>query len=244
MKAMIFAAGLGTRLRPLTDNRPKALVEILGKTLLEIVINRLKNFGFNEIIINIHHFSEMMKEYLKSKNNFDIRIEISDETDLLLDTGGGLKKAAYFFDDGKPFLVHNVDVISNINLTDFYDFHLNSDSLATIAVKQRNTARMFLFDNEKTLVGWENNKTGEIKQVRNLTGNETRAAFSCMHIISPQIFNLIDEKGAFSIIDLYLRLAENQKIQAYFDYESLWMDLGKPENIEEIENNLLYKTII
>jgi len=146
MKAMIFAAGKGTRLQPLTNDIPKALVKVNNITLLEIIINKLKHFGFNDIIINVHHFAEQIKDFLNKNNNFGIKITISDESSLLLETGGGLKKAAWFFDDNKPFLIHNVDILSDINLSELYDFHIQSQSLATLAVMHRITSRYFLFD--------------------------------------------------------------------------------------------------
>ena len=144
MKAMIFAAGLGTRLKPLTNDKPKALVTVNGTTLLELTINKLIQHGFNEIIINIHYFGNQIIDFLKSKNNFNISITISDESELLLDTGGGLKKTAYFFNDNKPFLVHNVDIVSEINLTELYAQHLQSDAIATLAVKNRKSSRYFI----------------------------------------------------------------------------------------------------
>ena len=144
MKALIFAAGLGTRLKPLTDKIPKALIPIGGKPLLEHVILKLKASGFNEIIVNVHHFPDQIIDFLKSKNNFDIRIEVSDERNLLLDTGGGIKNTAWFFDDGKPFLVHNVDILSNVDLNDLYNEHIHSDSLATLVVSKRDTFRYLL----------------------------------------------------------------------------------------------------
>lgn len=235
MKAMIFAAGLGTRLKPLTDQKPKALVEINGKPLLEIVIERLKFFGFNEIIINVHHFSNLVIEFLKQKNNFNISITISDETDLLLDTGGGLKKAAGFFSDSKPFLVHNVDILSNVDLGDLYQAHCSSNVLATLAVMKRNSSRFFLFDQDLILRGWKNMKTG-VQIISRHDGPELQQlAFSGIHIISPEIFEQMNEAGVFSITDSYIRLCRNNKILAYQHDGSLWMDLGKPENITRAE---------
>ena len=151
MKAMIFAAGLGTRLKPLTDTMPKALVPIAGKPLLEHIITKLIAAGFDEIIVNVHHFADQIVDFLKSKNNFGIRIEISDETDLLLETGGGIKHASAFFDDGKPFLVHNVDILSNLDLSDFYQTSLKNNGLATLLVSERNSSRYFLFDDNAKL---------------------------------------------------------------------------------------------
>lgn len=238
MKAMIFAAGLGTRLQPLTNNKPKALVEINGTTLLEIVINRLKLFGFNDIIINVHHFSDMIIDFLKKNNNFNINITISDESGAILDTGGGLKKAAWFFNDNKPFLVHNVDIISNIDLSEMYNNHIKSDAIATLAVKNRNSSRYFLFDENNTLCGWKNTKTKEIKITKETNSKLTLYAFSGIHVISPEIFNYITEKGKFSIIDVYLKLAATNKIMALNHDNSLWFDVGDKNKLIEASENI------
>ena len=153
MKAMIFAAGLGTRLKPITDSIPKAMVPINGKPLLQLVLEKLKVAGFNEIIVNVHHFPELIIDFLKQNSNFGIRIEISDERDVLLDTGGAIRKAAWFFDDGKPFLVHNVDILSNLNLGDLYHQHLTTNPLATLVVSERDTFRYLLFNGDNRLCG-------------------------------------------------------------------------------------------
>src|ERR1035437_4159057 len=163
MKAMIFAAGLGTRLKPVTDNLPKALVPIAGKPLLEHIIEKLIISGFDEIIVNVHHFPDQIIDFLKANNNFSIRIEVSDERNLLLDTGGGIRKAAWFFDDEKPFLVHNVDIFSNVDLKVLYHQHLRTNSLATLVVSKRDTFRYLLFDDNLRFSGWINEKTGETK---------------------------------------------------------------------------------
>ena len=163
MKAMIFAAGLGTRLRPITDSIPKALVPVAGKTLLEHVIEKLSNEGFDELIINVHHHAEKIIDFLAEHHNFGLHIEISDEREMLLDTGGGIRKAAEFFNDGKPFLIHNVDILSNANLKALYEKHIASDNIATLLVKDRETSRYLLFNEEQRLQGWMNVKTGEVK---------------------------------------------------------------------------------
>lgn len=235
MKAMIFAAGLGTRLYPLTLSTPKALIKINNIPLLEIVIRRLMMFGFNEIIINIHHHADQIKEFIRVKDNFGITIDFSDERDQLLDTGGGLKKASWFFDDGKPFLVHNVDVISNIDLNHFMDVHTKSKALATLAVRSRPSSRYLLFDRHKRLCGWENRKTGE-KIIVKTTSAYKPFAFSGIHIINPSIFKFIDQEGKFSIIDVYLKLAAKHEIYAFGHNSSIWYDLGKPETLEQAEN--------
>ncbi len=232
MKAMIFAAGLGTRLRPITNDRPKALAEIQGTPILEMVIRRLINYGFNEIIVNVHHFADKVMEFLNSKNNFGINLQISDERGKLLDTGGGLKKASWFFDDNEPFLVHNVDTLTDIDLLDYYNYHKNNNALATLLVRHRPGSRFFLFDENKRLCGWENVLTKEKILASNANRNLEQIAFSCLHIIDPKIFKLIDEDGCFSIIDVYLRLARAHKIMGYVDDKSYWLDIGTPEKLQ------------
>jgi NDP-sugar pyrophosphorylase family protein len=239
MKAFILAAGLGTRLKPITDTIPKALVEIKGKTLLELTISELVKFGFNEIIINVHHFADQIIDYLKSKNNFDVMIKISDERDLLLDTGGGLKYASWFLNDGSPFLIHNVDIISDMDLSELYKQHINSNSVATLAVQRRKSSRYFLFDEEKKLCGWKNEKTGEVKTARESKGSVIQLAFSGVHVVSPSIFSVMPDKNVFSIVDLYLSIAR-QKLITYFDHTgSVLIDLGKKENLIEAGKTIL-----
>ncbi len=239
MKAMILAAGLGTRLRPLTNDRPKALVEIAGRTLLEITLSRLHSFGVSEVIINVHHFADMVVEYLKKNENFGMRIEISHE-DVLLDTGGGLKKAAHFFlDDSsdKPFLLHNVDVISTIDLKRLLQFHKDHQALATLAVQLRDTSRYLLFDEQLRLCGRRSGQDGAPELVR--ASEQLQAlAFSGIHVISPRIFGMIEEKGAFSIIAAYLRLAaQGEKILAFRSDKYYWRDLGRLENLKQAEKD-------
>ncbi len=232
---MIFAAGLGTRLRPLTNDRPKALVEVGGVSLLEINIRRLIHFGVTEIIINTHHFAEKIAAFLHAKNNFGIRIEISHEAEKPLETGGGLKQAAWFFDDNQPFLVCNADILSNIDLTKLYQFHCQSDALATYAIQQRDTSRYMLHDSNLRLCGWLNSKTKTVKMSRQAPVL-TMFSFSCFHVINPQIFEAIPNTDYFSIIDWYLQLADNQKIMGYRHDNDLWCDVGKPETLAEAES--------
>jgi len=235
MKAMILAAGLGTRLRPLTNDRPKALVEVAGHTLLEITLRRLQSFGIQEVIVNVHHFAEMVLEYLRTHDNFGLRIEISREDDLLLDTGGGLKKAAWFFLEGPvkdPFFVHNVDVISTIDLGRMLDFHRRQNALATLAVQQRDTSRRLLFDGHNRLCGRQtaNHDPEMVDGARDVTP----LAFSGIHVISPELLGMMTEQGAFSIINTYLRLAAaDEKILGFRADEYYWRDLGKPEHIAQ-----------
>jgi NDP-sugar pyrophosphorylase family protein len=233
MKAMILAAGLGTRLRPLTNHRPKALVEVAGRTLLEIAIARLREFGVREIIVNVHHFAGMVTEYLREKNNFGMRIEISEES-TLLDTGGGLKKAAWFFCEAgpaQPFILHNVDVISTIDLRRMLDFHTRSQALATLAVQHRQTSRYLLFDEQMRLCGRRLAKEQKTEIVRPSPRFE-ELAFSGIHVISPRLLGMMSEEGAFSIIQSYLRLAgEGESIVAYRADGDYWRDLGTPESV-------------
>ena len=234
---MIFAAGKGTRLQPLTNHIPKALVRIKNIPVLEILIHKLKRYGFEEIIINIHHFSEQITDFLKTNNNFGINISVSNETSLLLETGGGLKKASWFFNDNKPFLIHNVDVLSDINLYAIYNKHIYSQSLVTLAVMHRETSRYFLFDNDNRLCGWQDMKNNKIVRCNDTRENLIPLAFSGIHVVNPAVFNLINEEGVFPITDVYLRLAKQFKISAYNHSGSFWMDLGTKENIEKAEMN-------
>lgn len=233
MKAMIFAAGLGTRLRPITNNKPKALVEVGGKPLLEIAIRRLKKYGCEAIIINVHHFANQILDFLKQHQNFGLPIEISDERDLLLETGGGLKKAAWFLKDA-PFLVYNADILTNIDLKKFYNAHLNNDALVTLAVRNRESSRHLLFDQDQILSGWQHNRTGEQKICRQVP-NFNPLAFSGLHVISPEIFKLMPEKQVFSIIDVYLEAGKTHKIMAYPHDNDAWLDVGKLSELEKAE---------
>jgi NDP-sugar pyrophosphorylase family protein len=238
MKAMILAAGVGSRLRPLTDTRPKALVEINGVPMLEIVLRRIIKSGFDEIVVNVFHFADMIVDFLRAQNNFGIRIEISRETELL-DTGGGLKKVADFFDDGRPFLVHNVDVISNIDLNKMYRFHVETAALATLAVQARATGRYFLFDKTGRLCGWESVKENRMEWTKSPVPNFQRLAFNGIHVISPEIFPIMSEEGVFSIIRTYLRVAgEGKKIMAFRVDDYYWRDIGRPENLETVQREV------
>lgn len=234
MRAMILAAGLGTRLRPLTDSTPKALIKIKGKTLLEIAINNLVKNGFDKIIINIHHHAQQVIDYI-NQNKFDAQITISDETNKLLDTGGGLKQASWFFNDGESFIVYNADVLSNIDLQKLYSSHEDSESIATLAVRKRESSRYLLFNSENILCGWENVKTNEKKIIRN-DERLQQFAFSGIQILSPEIFTSMPDKDVFSLIDLYLKIGSQNEIKAFVDDESFWLDVGKPENLKAAEN--------
>jgi MurNAc alpha-1-phosphate uridylyltransferase len=235
MKAMIFAAGMGTRLRPYTDHTPKAMVKIKDKPLLEWKIEWLQKWGFHEIIVNTHHFSDQVKSFLHNYHAPNLKIAISDESEFLLETGGGLKKARPLLEGNEPFLVVNVDIISNLNLRNFYQSHLQENVLATLAVRNRNTSRYLVFNEEDELCGWKNIKTGEERWARK-SENANLLAFSGMHVISPRIFDLIEEEGAFSIVDVYLRLARKHRIKAFSHDHSTWLDVGKPHHLAEGAN--------
>jgi NDP-sugar pyrophosphorylase family protein len=235
MRAMILAAGLGTRLKPLTETVPKALIRVRNHTLLELQIKKLNAQGFDEIIINVHHFAEKIKEYLERKNYFNCSIIISDESNKLLDTGGGLKKASHFFSDDKPFVVCNVDIISNINLQKFMEVHISTSSLASLAIQDRASSRKFLFDNDTSLCGWMNEKTAE-KIILRANAKELKPyAFSGIQIIDPRLFKYFPDKDTFSLIDLYLIAAKRESIFGYIHSNDTWMDLGKIENLKEAE---------
>ena len=225
-KAMIMAAGKGTRLLPLTKSLPKALVEYHGKTLLQNVLEKLRQYHFNDVIINLHHFPDMIREFLENNNNFGMNISFSDESEILLETGGGLKKASWFFDSG-PFLVHNVDIESDINLDDLYKTHLKNPALATLAVKDRETTRPLLMDNNHVLCGWKNLRTREEIIVRP-SDSLKPLGFSCVYILDPKIFNLINETGNFSITPVFLKLAKDYRINMYL-HSGKWKDMGKIE---------------
>jgi NDP-sugar pyrophosphorylase family protein len=248
MKAMILAAGPGTRLRPLTDERPKALVEIAGRTLLEIALSRLRAFGIREVIINVHHFADMILDYLKTNHNFGMRIEVSRE-EVLLDTGGGLKKAAHFFLDDPhrledPFILHNVDVLSTIDLHRMVQLHTESQALATLAVQKRETFRYLLFDDQLRLCGRQYGRDQNPEFVRS-SPQAQALAFSGIHVISPRLFALMIEEGVFSIITCYLRLAaQEEKILAFRADEYYWRDLGRPENLTQAAQDLKRKALL
>ena len=201
MKAMIFAAGKGTRLKPITNKMPKALVKVNGIPMLQRVILKLIHYGVDEIIINVHHFANHIIEFLKKNEHFGIRIEISHEEDELLDTGGGLKKASWFFNDNQPFILHNVDILSTIDLTKMFEYHQNNNALVTLAVRERESSRYFLFNQNNQLCGWQNVKTGKIIK-HNPTNETQRFAFSGIHIIHPDIFDYWPDSSKFSIVNI------------------------------------------
>ena len=236
MKAMIFAAGLGTRLKPFTDHMPKALVPVAGKPMLEHVILKLKSFGVDELVINVHHFAQQIIDFLKEKDNFGIKIWISDETEELLETGGGIKKAAPFFDE--PFLVHNADILSNVDLKAMYDYHLTSRNDATLLVSPRKTVRYLLFNETNRLCGWVNKDTLQTKPEGFVYQPEIQKeyAFGGIHIISPTLFKYMEGwSGKFSIMDFYLQTCQKAQLGGYIKDDLHLIDIGKLETLAMAE---------
>lgn len=230
MKAMILAAGVGSRLRPLTDEIPKALLDLGGAPMIERVIRRLKSVGVTEVVVNLFHLGEHIVEFLASKGHLGLRIAFTREAELL-DTGGGLKNAAWFFDDGRPFFLHNVDVLSDIDLEGMLRFHEQAGALATLAVQSRPSGRRLLFDRDGWLCGRESPEGVEwAKGPRN---DVEQLAFSGIHVIDPAIFCRMTETGAFPIMRTYLRLAgEGERIAAYRADGVYWQDIGSPATLE------------
>lgn len=237
---MVLAAGLGTRLRPLTEEMPKALVTVGNRTLLDLVLARLRAAGIHEVIVNVHHFTELIVAYLKENQNFGMRIEISREQPLL-DTGGGLKKAAWFFlEQGadEPFLLHNVDVLSAIDFAAMARFHQERGALATLAVSDRQTSRPLLFDGEDRLCGRGAYRAGQPELVRPAT-DAVSLAFNGIHVLSPRIFSSLSESGAFSIIPAYLRLAgEGDSVLGFRTGGVYWRDLGRLESLRDAKHEM------
>lgn len=231
MKAMLFAAGLGTRLKPFTDHHPKALAEVNGKTLLEHNLRYLQSFGIKDVIINVHHFADQIEEVLKKNNGFGSNVTISDEREAVLETGGGLRKAANYFKDEKAFVVMNVDVLTNLDLLKMIDQHKQSDAMATLAVMQRASSRQLLFDDHLLLCGWANNNTGEQRISREVLSLHP-FAFSGVQVLSPAILNM-PFQGKFSMIDVYLFFAKTNIIKGFNHTGDIFIDVGKPESLEK-----------
>lgn len=234
MKAIIFAAGLGTRLQPLTNSKPKAMVELNGKPLLYHAIIRLKKAGISEIIVNVHHFSEQIISYVFN-TDFGIPIHISDESAELLDTGGGIKHAEHLLHDDDPFLAYNVDVISSVDIKKVIALHKTQNALATLVVRQRETSRYFMFDKKMHLTGWKNTGTGEEKISHSNFSHSYPYAFSGIHVISQSIFPLLTSEGKFSVVPAYLELAKQNLFVGFRDTSDFWIDLGKPGQISLAE---------
>ncbi|MDP2889605.1 MAG: nucleotidyltransferase family protein [Bacteroidota bacterium] len=233
MKALIFAAGLGTRLKEHTSDKPKALVQLAGKPLLQHAIEKLISHQITDITINVFHFADQVISFLENHSFTGMQIHISDEREELLDTGGGLKNAEEYLAGNEPILIYNVDVISNLDLNLLERHHLTLGSLATLVVRQRDTSRYLMFDQQLQLAGWKNFSNGETKISRvDKFDNSIPYAFSGIQIVQPEIFRLITETGKFPIMDLYLRLAQTESIYGFVDTSTVWMDLGKPDQLK------------
>lgn len=257
MRALIFAAGLGTRLRPITDTVPKALVPVCSKPLLGHLIDKLKQNGYDEVVINLHHFPQQIKSYVEENNNFGIKISFSDESDLLRETGGGIRHAAPFLNGREPFLVHNVDIISNLDIDAFYEAHMAASismdtPLATLLVSDRETSRYFLFDKENNLVGWMNKLSGEVKSPYEELRREPsegfdyegflkshslkKLAFAGVHVISPAVFGIMENMPErFPIVDFYIKMADKYIIKGYVQPDLEMVDVGKLDSLEKAE---------
>ncbi len=229
---MLFAAGLGTRLKPFTDNHPKALALVNGKTLLERNIEYLKSFGMTEFVVNVHHFADQIKDFLESKNNFDVFIQISDESNEVLETGGGLVKARKLLGN-KPFLVMNVDILTDLNIQNLIDFHFQHQPLVTLAVSDRTSSRKLLFEKDMWLKGWKNLSTRE--EITESEDELKELAFSGIHIIDPELFDLLPQDGKFSIMTSYMELMKSEIIMGYDHSGGILVDVGKPESVPEAE---------
>jgi N-acetyl-alpha-D-muramate 1-phosphate uridylyltransferase len=233
MKGMILAAGLGTRFKPWTDQHPKALALVNGKSLLERNIRYLQEFGIMEVLVNVHHFSDQILNSIQANQGWGSTITISDESDEVLETGGGLKKASFFFDDG-PFVLINVDILTDLDLHAMIAFNKKKTPLVTLAVTERKSSRYFLFDSDNRLTGWRNAETGEEK-ISISESDPREKAFSGVHLISVELFPLIHRVGKFSIVDVYLELATNNRILGFDHSGSRLVDVGKPESVSVAE---------
>jgi len=242
MKAMILAAGKGTRMKPLTDLKPKALLEVCGVTLLEHSILYLRHFGVNQIIINVHHHSEQVIDFIRGLRVNNVDISVSDESEALLDTGGGLVKASWFFDDGMPFVLTACDVITDLDIREMYDYHMQKKPVATLASKQRTSTRDLLFDSNNRLCGWRNNVNGETRMSFTVS-NPVSLSFSGIHVIDPEIFSLLDYKGPFSITDAYLKIAADHRVIGFIHNNSRWLEFGRIENFNNPDNQGVIKEI-
>jgi MurNAc alpha-1-phosphate uridylyltransferase len=232
MKAMIFAAGLGKRLGKITENIPKALVDVNGKTALQMAVEKCTAHGFSDIIVNVHHFAGMVEDEVKRLNNMGFRISVSNERELLLETGGGLYKARDFFDK-TPFLIYNVDIISDLDLSALYNYHFEKKGLATLAVRNRPGNRFFLIDRSGIIRGWRNISTGEQILTSATDVELSEIAFSGLHIVEPEIFDCMSE-GVYTMTTLYLKLAAEHNIFTFRDDEGYWGDIGTPESLEYV----------
>jgi NDP-sugar pyrophosphorylase family protein len=239
MKAMILAAGLGTRLKPWTDHHPKALAVVNNKSLLQRNVEYLQKFGIKDVVVNVHHFAEQVEEAVKSNNGWGSNVLISDETKEVLETGGGLIKAASLLATTESFVLMNVDILTDLDLGAMISFHKKHQPLATLATTNRETSRYFLFDEDDILCGWRNVKTGEQKGYVNGGNHVTQKAFSGIHVIQPKIFQLIKRQGKFSMVEVYLDLMKDHTIKSFDHTSSKFIDVGKPESIAKAEKMLI-----
>ncbi|MBN2667756.1 MAG: NTP transferase domain-containing protein [Bacteroidales bacterium] len=232
MKAILFSAGLGTRIQVLSNGLPKALVSINGTTLLERAIEYLNTYGIKTIIVNVHHESSQIKDFINNRQ-WPVEVIISDESDLLLDTGGGLKKVASELKDEAFFIAYNVDILTNLNLSKMIQYHKDKQPLATLAIRKRSTSRYFLFDENMNLKGWENKSSNKV--IKHVETELNSYAFSGIHVISNEIFNLMPEAEIFSLTPLYLNLSKDHTINGYIHQEDYWFDVGKPESYHQAD---------
>lgn len=237
MKAMILAAGLGTRLKPWTDRHPKALAVVNDKSLLQRNVEYLQKFGITDVLVNVHHFADQIMDAVKKNNGWGSTITISDETDEVLETGGGLKKAAWYFEGASSFVLMNVDILTSLDLSAMLNAHESNQPLATLAISERVTSRYFLFDTKQHLKGWRNVQTGEEKppHISLKISDLKQMAFSGIHIVDPSLLSLMERKGKFSMVDVYLDLCEKHPILGYDHTGAVLVDVGKPESIIKAE---------
>jgi NDP-sugar pyrophosphorylase family protein len=234
MKAMIFAAGLGTRLKPFTDKHPKALALVNGKTLLQRNIEYLQQFGIKDVLVNVHHFADQIINAVTENKGWGSNITISNETDAVLETGGGLQKAKWYFEEKENFVVMNADILTDLDLVAMIQQHQNNQPIATLAVTNRSSSRCFLFDDKNVLCGWRNKATGEEKISRNASVFH-EFAFSGVHVINQQLLHQLNKEGKYSIVDVYLEVAKTHTIKAFDHSGTKFIDVGKPENILKAE---------
>lgn len=233
---MILAAGLATRLKPLTDHIPKALVRFNTVPLLHRVVNNIFDAGIEAIVVNVHHFPDQVINFLQEQKYYGGRVVISDEKEQLMDTGGAITHAAWFLNDGNPFLVHNVDVYTNLNIRELINYHIKGNGLATIAVKDRPTSRSLLFDDQLQLIGWKHNETGEEIHLKDKQQVAYAYGNSCVQVIQSEFFKLVNLEGPFSLTESYLDLARDHTIRGFEHNDDYWFDLGRYENFNNAES--------
>ncbi len=240
IQAMIFAAGLGTRLRPITDNKPKALVEVGGISLLEHAVRHLSSYKIQSLVINVHHFAQQVVQKARElEKKYSVDIQVSDETDQLLETGGGLKKAHEYFLGSSAIILYNVDILSNLNLQQLIDYYHQQKPLALLSVRSRKTNRYFLFNENMELCGWKNMQNNEIRIQCSKMQKLKPFAFSGIQIVSPELFNLLQSwQGAFSITEVYIHLCAFYRILGMYDKDSFWIDVGTMEKLDEARKQI------